>query len=47
MEEIKLKKFDMKKMNKNSVCVLIAKRNSGKSFLMRDILYHHKNIPAG
>lgn len=47
MEEIKLKKFDIKKMNKNSVCVLIAKRNSGKSFLMKDILYHNKGIPAG
>lgn len=47
MEELKLRKFDIKKMNKNSVCVLIAKRNSGKSFLIKDILYHNRAIPAG
>lgn len=47
MEEINLRKFDMRKMNKNSVCVLIAKRNSGKSFLMKDILYNNRDIPAG
>jgi hypothetical protein len=27
--------------------VLIGKRNTGKSFLVRDILYHHRDIPVG
>lgn len=47
MEEINLRKFDIKKMIPSPVCVLIAKRNSGKSFLIRDIMSHNKDIPAG
>ena len=47
MTEINLKKFDMKSLKDNSVIALIAKRRSGKSFLCRDILYHHRGIPAG
>ena len=30
-----------------SVIVMIGKRDTGKSFLTRDLLYNHKNIPAG
>lgn len=47
MEEITLRKFDMSKMIKNPICILIAKRNSGKSFLIRDIMSYNKEIPAG
>jgi Fe-S cluster biosynthesis and repair protein YggX len=47
MEEINLRKFDIKKMIPSPVCVLIAKRNSGKSFLIRDIMSHNRDIPAG
>lgn len=42
-----LKKFDMKKLKYDNVVVLLGKRNTGKSFLTKDILYHHKDIPLG
>ena len=44
---LRLKKFDMKKLKYDSVVVLLGKRNTGKSFLTRDILYNHKDIPLG
>lgn len=37
----------MKKIKDDEVVVLIGKRNTGKSFLTRDLLYHHKDMPAG
>ena len=48
-----LKKFDMKDIsfradeNKGPVVVLIGRRDTGKSFLVRDLLYHHQDIPIG
>jgi hypothetical protein len=53
MNELSLNKFDMKKIsfrpdeNKGPVVVLIGRRDTGKSFLVADLLYHHKNIPIG
>ena len=44
---IKLKKFDIKSLKDDSVIAMLAKRNSGKSVLCKDILYHHRNIPVG
>jgi hypothetical protein len=44
---LRLKKFDMRKLRHDSVVVLLGKRNTGKSFLTRDILYHHRDIPIG
>jgi len=44
---LRLKKFDMKKLKYDSVVVLLGKRNTGKSFLTKDILYHHRDIPLG
>ena len=44
---LELKKFDMSKIRDDSVVVLIGKRDTGKSFLCRDILHHHKSIPVG
>ena len=44
---LQLKKFDMNMINDDQVVVLIGKRNSGKSFLTRDLLYNHKDIPSG
>jgi hypothetical protein len=32
--------------NKAPVIVLIGKRDTGKSFLIRDLLYHHQDIPV-
>lgn len=45
--EINLKKFDMSKMRKDSTVVFIGKRRSGKSYTLRDLLYHNRDIPYG
>jgi hypothetical protein len=48
-----LSKFDMKNIsfrpdeNKGPVVVLIGRRDTGKSFLVRDLLYYHQDIPIG
>ena len=50
---LELKKFNMstitfkKEENKGPVVVLIGRRDTGKSFLVRDLLWHHKDIPIG
>ena len=45
--EIQLRKFDMSQITHDKTVVLIGKRDTGKSFLCKDILYHHQNIPVG
>jgi hypothetical protein len=51
--QLELKKFDMKRItfhkdeNKGPVIVLIGRRDTGKSFLVRDLLYHHRDVPIG
>ena len=50
---LELKKFDMKNTrfkpneSKGPVIVLIGKRDTGKSFLVRDLLYYQQDIPIG
>jgi hypothetical protein len=50
---IQLKKFNMNWINflpnenKGPVIVLIGRRDTGKSFLVKDLLYHHQDIPIG
>ena len=50
---LELKKFDMRYISfkadetKGPVVVLIGRRDTGKSFLVRDLLFHHQNIPIG
>jgi hypothetical protein len=44
---LQLKKFNMNMVKDDSVVVMIGKRNTGKSFLTRDLLYHHQELPAG
>ena len=44
---IQLKKFNPKTIDDNRVCVFIGKRNTGKSTLITDILYHKRHIPVG
>jgi hypothetical protein len=39
-------KFDSKKAS-GPVIVLIGRRDTGKSFLVKDLLYHHQDIPIG
>ena len=45
--EIQLRKFDMNEIKDNNVVALIGKRDTGKTILCKDILYHHRNIPVG
>ena len=51
--ELDLKKFDMKWItfkpdeNKGPVIVMIGRRDTGKSFLVRDLLFNHRDIPIG
>jgi len=50
---LELKRFDMKSISfkpnesKGPVVVLIGRRDTGKSFLVRDLLYYHQDIPIG
>ena len=44
---LRLKKFDMKWIKDDSVVVFIGKRNTGKTFLTLDLLYHHQDMPIG
>ena len=51
---LELKKFDMKTYyisvlikTHGPVIVLIGRRDTGKSFLVKDLLYYHQDIPIG
>tara|TARA_B100001094_G_scaffold308175_1_gene340545 strand:+ start:161 stop:991 length:831 start_codon:yes stop_codon:yes gene_type:complete len=44
---IKLTKFDMSNIEDDKVVVLIGKRETGKSYLVKDLLYYHQDMPAG
>ena len=50
---LELKKFDMKDIsfkpneNQGPVIVLIGRRDTGKSYLVRDLLYYQQDIPIG
>ena len=37
----------MNMISDDKVVVLIGKRETGKSFLVKDLLYHHQDIPVG
>lgn len=50
---LELKRFSMREItfkpdeNKGPVVVLIGRRDTGKSFLVRDLLFYHQDIPIG
>lgn len=50
---LELKKFDMRSITfradeaKGPVVVLIGRRDTGKSYLVRDLLFHHQDVPIG
>lgn len=44
---LNMKKFDMKMIPQDAVCVFIGRRRTGKSTLVRDLLFHHQNMPIG
>lgn len=47
MANLNLKKFDMSKIQKTCCVAMIGKRNTGKSFLVRDLLYYKRDMPIG
>jgi hypothetical protein len=44
---VSLRKFDMKKIPQDAVAVFIGRRRTGKSTLVRDLLFHHQDMPLG
>ncbi len=50
---LELKKFDMRHINfkrdenKGPVIVLIGRRDTGKSYLVRDLLFYQQDVPIG
>jgi len=46
-EKLALRKFKIKSILPDATILILGKRRSGKSFLARDIFFHHKNIPSG
>lgn len=53
MASLELRKFNMREItfkpteNKGPVIVLIGRRDTGKSYLVRDLLWYHQDIPIG
>lgn len=53
MTTLELRKFDMKQISfdpnqrQGPVIVLIGPRETGKSYLVKDLLWYHKDIPVG
>jgi len=45
--DVSLRKFDMSRIPKDAVCVFIGKRRTGKSTLVKDLLFHHQDMPLG
>ena len=46
-EKLELKKFKIKSILPDATILCLGKRRSGKSWLVRDIFYHHRHIPSG
>uniref|UniRef100_A0A6C0DZF8 Uncharacterized protein n=1 Tax=viral metagenome TaxID=1070528 RepID=A0A6C0DZF8_9ZZZZ len=46
-EKISLKKFKMKSILPDATVLCLGRRRSGKSWLVRDIFYNHRDIPSG
>jgi len=44
---LKLRKFDMTSIADDKVVIFIGKRETGKSFLVKDLLYTHQHMPVG
>lgn len=45
--QLKLRKFDPSTIKDTSICVVIGKRNTGKSVLAKDLMFHKRHLPAG
>jgi len=42
-----IKRFDMKRIPQDAVVIFIGRRRTGKSTLVRDLLFHHQDMPLG
>ena len=53
MAQLQLRKFNMREItfrpdeNKGPVIVMIGRRDTGKSYLVRDLLFYHQDVPIG
>ena len=45
--KLELRKFDPRSIKDDSVCIFLAKRNSGKTVALTHVLSSHMNIPIG
>lgn len=45
--KLQLKKFDISTIQSDKVVVMIGKRETGKSVLVKDLLYHQRDLPIG
>ena len=45
--KIRLQKFDIAKIRDNHSVLVIGKRATGKSTIVKDILYQHRDLPVG
>jgi hypothetical protein len=44
---MELDKFDLSSVAENKLVVIVGKRATGKTFLTQDLMFHHRDIPAG
>lgn len=45
--QLHLKKFDISSIADDKVIILIGKRDTGKSFIVRSLLHQHRDLPIG
>ena len=45
--KLQIKKFDMSMIQGTHTVVMIGARGAGKSFIIKDLLYNHRDIPIG
>lgn len=45
--QLKIRKFDIRSMSKDATICIIGKRRTGKSVLVKDIMYNYRHIPKG
>lgn len=46
-DKLNLKQFDMGSIMMDSTILILGRRRTGKSWLIRDLFYHNQDIPAG
>lgn len=45
--KLEIRRFDISKVAADSVIVFCGKRNTGKSYALKDLLSHHRDLPVG